>query len=162
MDLTHITKAAKVADEAAARLKRLVAEAVAAGATITAASDAAGGVARSTLYRWINEVGVSSQRTARAREAFRQAGGDPEHADELAAWAISLTEKTAGRGVLITQDGRIVAHTQTASGQGPQPRYITEDDRQRLGLDVSEVGIVSARLQAEYGPTVHVADWQVT
>ena len=161
MDLTHITEAAQAVTTAEDALKATIVEAVAAGATVTDAA-AAAGITRQTAYRWINAADLDRHRTSRARAAFQRAGGDPEHADELAAWAASLTEKTAGRGVLITQGGRIVAHTQTASGQGPQPRYITEDDRQRLGLDVSEVGIVSARLHREYGPTIHVADWQVT
>ena len=62
MNLTHITRAALAATTAEDALKAAIVEAVAAGATVTAVSDAAGGVARTTLYRWIRDVesGVQS------------------------------------------------------------------------------------------------------
>ena len=50
---------------------------------------------------------------AKAREVFAQAGGDPDKADTLAAWAQGLREAEADlwHGAIVSREGEIIAHT---------------------------------------------------
>lgn len=50
--------------------------------------------------------------TAKAREAFRSAAGDPDNAGPLAAWAESVRDReNPPQGVCVAEDGRVLAET---------------------------------------------------
>ena len=102
--------------------------------------------------------------TAKAREVFSRAGGDPAKAAALAEWAEEA--KRIGdpkRGVIVAEDGELVAATRYVSDIGMGASYVVKEDADRLGLFGNEVGLATAQLHQILGQRViHVTMAEVT
>ncbi len=102
--------------------------------------------------------------TAKAQEAFSQAGGDPDKAGPLAEWAEQA--KRIGdpkRGVIVAEDGELVAATRYVSDIRMGASYVVKEDADRLGLFGNEVGLATAQLHQILGQRViHVTMAEVT
>ena len=102
--------------------------------------------------------------TAKAREVFSRAGGDPDKAAALAEWAEEA--KRIGdpkRGVIVAEDGELVAATRYVSDIGMGASYVVKEDADRLGLFGNEVGLATAQLHQILGQRViHVTMAEVT
>lgn len=108
----------------------------------------------------------------RAEAVFAEAGGDPAAAGPLAAWAQQVKQSgqdaaTAGLGVVVADDGRLIAITKHSTGWGVRATYVTGllvDDPQleRAHLVGLEVGLATARIAGKIGhPVIHVRASQV-
>lgn len=105
--------------------------------------------------------------TAKARAAIGRAGGDPDRADALAAWAqhahhahAHQAEDTRG-GVVVAETGEILAETNWTRGRvgASYIRTVTHDaDRYLIGR---EVGLAVGSLRRAHGPAIHVRYSQV-
>lgn len=105
--------------------------------------------------------------TAKAREVFSRAGGDPDKAGPLAEWAEEA--KRIGdpkRGVIVAEDGTIIAATRYqphAVGYQAGATYVERADAARLGLFGDEAGLATAQLHRILGQRViHVTMAEVT
>ena len=94
--------------------------------------------------------------TAKAREIFADAGGDPDNSGPLAAWAeAARPSNDTTRGVLVAADGTILGATERTRLAGAT--YMVEADAARWGMLAPEVGIARATLRRITGqPVVHV------
>lgn len=93
--------------------------------------------------------------TAMAREVFSRAGGDPDKAGPLAEWAEEA--KKIGdpkRGVIVAEDGQLVAATRYVTDPGISAWYVAKEDADRLGLFGNEVGLATAQLHRILGKRV--------
>lgn len=102
--------------------------------------------------------------TAKARECFSQAGGDPDNAGALATWAEEAKQiGDSRRGVIVAEDGELLAETRhyPATMSTPGVTYITKADAQRYGLIVEEVGMAAALSHITGRRTIHVTMSQV-
>lgn len=102
--------------------------------------------------------------TAMAREVFSRAGGDPDNAGPLAEWAEEA--KRIGdpkRGVIVAEDGQLVAATRYVADPGISAWYVAKEDSAQLGLFGNEVGLATAQLHRILGKRViHVTMPEVT
>ena len=100
----------------------------------------------------------------KAREVFSRAGGDPDRAGELAVWAEEA--KRIGdpkRGVIVAEDGTLVADTRYVADVGIGASYVVKEDADRLGLFGNEVGLATAQIGRKLGQRViHVTMAEVT
>lgn len=93
----------------------------------------------------------SSYFTAKAREFMHKAGGDPDLAGPLAEWAQEARRiNNTGRGVLVAEDGTIVAQTHLTEGF-VRAWYVSAEDSRRYGLSREEVGLARHDLGAIVG-----------
>ena len=101
---------------------------------------------------------------AKARDVFSRAGGDPDKAAALAGWAEEA--KRIGdpkRGVIVAEDGELVAATRYVADVGIGASYVVKEDADRLGLFGNEVGLATAQLHRILGQRViHVTMAEVT
>lgn len=101
---------------------------------------------------------------AKAREVFSRAGGDPAKAGALAEWAEEA--KKIGdpkRGVIVAEDGSLVAATRYVADIGIGASYVVKEDADRLGLFGNEVGLATAQIGRKLGQRViHVTMAEVT
>lgn len=83
---------------------------------------------------------------AKAREVFHRAGGNPENSAALAAWAEGARAREDSKhGVLVAEDGTIVARTVWAQHDGAAT-YFIEDLLVDLGDAVRrQVGLTPTR-----------------
>lgn len=83
---------------------------------------------------------------AKARTVFHRAGGNPDNSGALATWAEEARSKADSKhGVLVAEDGTLVAHTIWATSN-IGPAYYIEDLLVDLGEDVRrEVGLTPSR-----------------
>lgn len=100
---------------------------------------------------------------AKAREVLHRAGGDPDTAAPLAAWAHAAknNDDVNQHGVLVARDGSIVAETRHPRPGSPGGWSITSADRVRLGLMPASVDMVRAELRRRGMETIHVRGWEV-
>lgn len=90
----------------------------------------------------------------KAREAFRTAGGDPDHADALAQWAEDAHDiGDPDRGVLVAEDGTLLANTRYSRGR-VGATYVEDDDLTKHDLAHREVGMALHALQRQTGQRV--------
>lgn len=101
--------------------------------------------------------------TAQARKAFTEAGGDPAHADALAAWADALRtgpSYDSRIGVIVREDGTLLAETRhvPATGWSPGATYVvTELDPAAAEVRDQEVGLACGALRRITGQgVIHV------
>lgn len=94
---------------------------------------------------------------AKAREYMHKAGGDPDLAGPLADWARAARAiNDTNRGVIVAEDGTIVAQTRRM-GYPAAASYVTQEDAQRYGLHAEEVGLAMGELRRITGQRlVHV------
>ena len=102
--------------------------------------------------------------TAKAQDAFSRAGGDPDKAGPLAEWAEQA--KRIGdpkRGVIVAEDGQLVAATRYVTDPGISAWYVAKEDADRLQLFGNEIGLATAQLHRILGKRViHVTMPEVT
>jgi len=98
-----------------------------------------------------------------ARAVITRAGGDPDAAGELAAWAQAAHARDGSgreRGVIVAKNGRIVAETIHTFDLESSASYLAAGESQRLGLGGPllevETGMAVAELSARHGPLIHV------
>lgn len=107
---------------------------------------------------------MSSYTDATARAVFIEAGGDPANSGPLAAWAASVigTDDMAA-GVIVAEDGMILAHTRR-SGRPVAASYVTsvaDPDAHGEVVDL-EAGMAAMRLRRLTGQgTIEVTYSQV-
>lgn len=103
------------------------------------------------------------QTTTRAAEIFTEAGGDPANAADLEHWARAQRDEgdPIRAGVLVTQDGRLIAETRRIgplSGPGVTAYYVIQpmiDGAEEL--KELESGLAAGRAQRLAGqPVVHL------
>ena len=101
---------------------------------------------------------------AKAREVFSRAGGDPDRAGQLAVWAEEAKQiGDPKRGVIVAEDGELVAATHYVADVGIGASYVVKDDSARLGLFGDEVGLAAAQISRKLGKRViHVTMAEVT
>lgn len=101
---------------------------------------------------------------AKAREVFARAGGDPANAGALAEWAEEAKQiGDPKRGVIVAEDGELVAATHYVADVGIGASYVVKDDAARLGLFGDEVGLAAAQISRTLGKRViHVTMPEVT
>lgn len=101
---------------------------------------------------------------AKAREVFSRAGGDPANAGALAEWAEEAKQiGDPKRGVIVAEDGELVATTHYVADVGIGASYVVKDDAARLGLFGDEVGLAAAQISRTLGKRViHVTMPEVT
>jgi hypothetical protein len=106
--------------------------------------------------------------TDKARDMFSRAGGDPDLSGELADWAEANAGGDSRLGVIVSEDGRILAETRhvPAIASTPGATYVTAvtdvicADTERV-VD-REVGLALAALRRiTGGGTIHVTYWDV-
>ncbi len=99
-----------------------------------------------------------------AQSVFSRAGGDPDKAGPLAEWAEEA--KRVGdpkRGVIVSEDGELVAATRYVADVGIGASYVVDEDAKRLGLFGTEVGLASGQIAKQLGRRViHVTMPEVT
>ena len=97
---------------------------------------------------------------AKARQRMAAAGGDPANAGPLAEWARDAKRiGDARRGVIVAEDGELVAATMYHPGTNSRPgvSYVEKADVQRWGLNHDETGLATAELERVTGRRlVHV------
>lgn len=99
---------------------------------------------------------------AKAREAFANAGGDPALTGDLAAWAAAAKDRTDIAGVIVAEDGQIVAETVRQGRREARATYVSDPDR-KLGLFGDEVGIALGQISRKIGKRViHLTRAQLT
>lgn len=110
------------------------------------------------------EVTTHPYFVAKAREVFSRAGGDADKAGPLAEWAEEAKQiGDPGRGVIVAEDGQLVAATRHVAGIGIGASYVVKEDAERLGLFGNEVGLATAQLHRILGKRViHVTMPEVT
>ncbi|WP_336633620.1 MULTISPECIES: hypothetical protein [unclassified Microbacterium] len=97
----------------------------------------------------------------KAREAFAAAGGDPDAAGPLAAWAEAARGDRTLAGVIVALDGTIIAETTRSRGSAASATYVR--DAKALGLLGSELGIALGQLTRSVGqPVVHITTATLT
>lgn len=101
---------------------------------------------------------------AKAREVFSRAGGDPANAGALAEWAEEAKQiGDPKRGIIVAEDGELVAATHYVADVGIGASYVVKDDAARLGLFGDEVGLAAAQISRTLGKRViHVTMPEVT
>jgi hypothetical protein len=103
---------------------------------------------------------------AKAREIFDRAGGDPDRSGPLAEWAQAAVDDNPRRGVILAEDGRILAATLYTPG-GPGAVGATYVIAVSDGLPTDrildmEVGLAEGALRKATGQAViHVRHSQV-
>lgn len=105
--------------------------------------------------------------TTKARDILKNAGGNPDKAGPLAAWAEAArnlanngSEAIKRSGVIITEDGHIQAETLRTAGQ-PSAHYITADTPH---VDAREYEVkmgIGAIRRATGQQAIHVTYWDV-
>jgi hypothetical protein len=91
--------------------------------------------------------------TAKAREIFMKAGGNPDNAGGLAEWAQSARAANNTRGgVIVGEDGTILAETVYHQGAGAS--YVTDADTHRWNLFGNEVGLAIGQIARQTGQRV--------
>lgn len=99
---------------------------------------------------------------AKAREAFANAGGDPALTGPLAAWAETAKHRDDVHGVIVAEDGTIVAETVRQGRRGMHATYVSDPDG-KLGLFGDEVGIALGQIRRKIGKRViHLTRTQLT
>lgn len=99
---------------------------------------------------------------AKAREAFANAGGDPDLTGPLAAWAESARNRDDVHGVIVAEDGTIVAETVRQGRREVHAVYVSDPDR-KLGLFGNEVGLALGQISRKIGKRViHLTRSQLT
>lgn len=100
---------------------------------------------------------------AKAREAFAQAGGDPTVTAALSAWAETARDRDDVHGVIVAEDGSIIAETvRRGRRSGVQAVYVSDPDG-KLGLFGDEVGIALGQIRRKIGQRViHLTRTQLT
>ena len=105
--------------------------------------------------------------TAKAREVFARAGGDPNNSVALADWAReALAQGDSHRGVIVARDGRVVAETRrtpsTAYACGGTYIMSVGDGIDPTEILCWEVGLALEALRRRVGQDVlHVRYWEV-
>lgn len=101
---------------------------------------------------------------AKAREVFARAGGDPANAGALAEWAEEAKKiGDAKRGVIVAEDGQIIAATRYVAEPGIGASYVIKADSDRLGLFGNEVGLALGQIRQQVSQRViHVTMPEVT
>lgn len=97
--------------------------------------------------------------TAKAREVFYRAGGDPDLSGPLAAWAEEARNiNDPHRGVVVAEDGEILATTFLArSPGGVSAWYIDAEAVKRYRTDLSVVDMAMGRITYATGKrAVHI------
>lgn len=99
---------------------------------------------------------------AKAREVLRKAEGNPDNCAALAAWAEDARKiNDCDRGVIVAEDGEIVAATRYQRGL-PSATYVEPDDAMRYGLFGCELGLALGQLKRATGKElIHVKMSQV-
>lgn len=100
---------------------------------------------------------------AKAHAAFKRAGGDPNLSGPLAEWAEEAHEiGDTTRGVLVAQDGRIVAHT-IHRGTDPGVTYVLRDEASPWPEQMDmELGLATSRFRRALGQgVIHVRFYEV-
>jgi hypothetical protein len=100
---------------------------------------------------------------AKAREAFAAAGGDPALTGPLAQWAEAARDRDDVAGVIVAEDGTIIAETiRRGHLDGARATYVSDPDR-KLGLFGDEVGIALGQIHHKIGQRViHLTRAQLT
>lgn len=99
---------------------------------------------------------------AKAQALFIAKAGNPDNAGLLATWAEQAkANPTPGRGVIVTEDGELIAETRYHRRAGAT--YVVDADTKRWGLWANEVGMAMGILSKVTGKRViHVREWEVT
>jgi hypothetical protein len=89
--------------------------------------------------------------TAKAREAFTKAGGNPDASDRLAEWAEALRngpDFDSRVGVIVAEDGALLAETRhiPATGWSPGATYVEHLLVDESALDTSRTNALELRL----------------
>jgi hypothetical protein len=100
--------------------------------------------------------------TAKAQALFITKGGDPDNAGALAAWAEQAkANPTPGRGVIVTEDGELIA--ETLNNPRAWATYVADADAKRWDLWATELGMAMGTLTKASGKSViHVRESDVT
>ena len=98
---------------------------------------------------------VSGYFTDKARAAFKAAGGDPDNAGPLAAWAQHAKQEGRTRvGVIVAEDGTLLAETFRSNGP-VEAFYLTPADTIRLALTgANAINLAMGTLRRETGQNV--------
>ncbi|GAA4924367.1 hypothetical protein [Nesterenkonia rhizosphaerae] len=102
--------------------------------------------------------------TERARDVIARAGGNPDNAEALATWAeqAKAEGKDRNAGVLVSQDGALVAETFQTQDE-IRASYVTADEARQYSLQGNEVGLAIGQIQRQIGQRlIHVKVWAVT
>lgn len=96
----------------------------------------------------------------KARARLAEAGGDPDNAGPLAAWAEEAKRiNDARRGVIVAEDGELIAGTRYHPSTPSQPgaSYVDREDSARYHLSGNETGLAVAQLSRITGKRlIHV------
>lgn len=92
--------------------------------------------------------------TAKARRIFTNARGNPDNAGPLASWAESARRESADpdRGVLVAEDGTIVAHTRYVRAR-VSAHYVTACPLDTTQVN-REVGLATSSMARELGQAI--------
>lgn len=95
---------------------------------------------------------------AKAAKAFAAAGGDPANAERLGEWAEAHRNDDSVHGVIVAEDGEIVAATWRDRAEGSGAVYVDQAGVKRWSLSGNEVGLATARITRLSGRRcVHIA-----
>jgi hypothetical protein len=103
----------------------------------------------------------------KARDVFAGAGGNPDLSGPLAEWASKAREAGDPRvGVIVAEDGTIIARTRHTPGNGSTTcggTYVYRKDTARGEGGIGEIlDRAMARLAHEHDqPMIHVRYWEV-
>jgi hypothetical protein len=107
--------------------------------------------------KMIEEGGVHPYYVDKARAVIARAGGpdDTATAMPLARWAprAALTRDPT-IGVIVAEDGELVAETRHMTVNGAGAHYMTKSDARRLGIGERQAGMAMAEYTARTGRRV--------
>lgn len=94
-----------------------------------------------------------------ARRVMRQAGGDPAHAADLAAWGQRVHQADDGDArAIVSQDGQVVAEARRRGNGFVQADYVLDTQASRsYGVAGLEVSLATGRIARQLGQGVIVA-----
>ena len=102
---------------------------------------------------------------AKAREVFARAGGDPDKADTLAAWAQGLREAEADlwHGAIVSREGEIIAHTTRVRKGDGYIYQVNPEEADTLGVRGGEVrGAINELMRVTGQRLIHIKATEIS